>query len=428
MVWKEWIENLALRRIFFLEHDHYTERLDELNEIAAIDVPEDPRQKKRHPWLPHPELRETIPNISLFSCLYKLPNQITTVDMPDSATDLQRQLVATVNFFDLCVPNQPGFSSSVAAVTILPEPAHVAQAWKKWYYCGKKLRQLRYIRSMIQLHLERSKAAEEVWVIDEEAPNKEVQSYMSGSNDLDEISDRGQDTVIDPTVPSQSVIEEETKDDETKSTTNEMPATIDQSISAFKVNVNDTDISNLSPLEQEQAGDVSTIMKEEQIEISQCGHDLEVNLKENDEGQLPHSTTEDVTPEYPSVESKEEMTGEAHGDTSECELNKTTPTRSVVLESEEPKLFKYANFDVDQFARGIGFHEEAELGNLVSGIDIEQLSVYAREFAQRYVGLLFENWSCSLFSNILYLAITVHQMRVPLDSEKKLFDIQAFKG
>ena len=155
LTWTEWIENLALRRIYYLEHDHYGERREELNEIAELDVPEDTNQKTRLPWLPHPELRETVPNISLYSCLYQLPHQITTVDLPDSASDLDRQLAATQDFFDRCIPNQEGFSSSVVAITILPEPAHVAKAWRKWYACGTQLRKLKYIRYHMQLHFER---------------------------------------------------------------------------------------------------------------------------------------------------------------------------------------------------------------------------------------------------------------------------------
>ena len=136
MVWKEWIENLALRRVFFLEQDHYAERLEELD-TAARGPPDQPLFNPRLPWLPHPELRENVPNVSLYSCLYQLPHQIKLRSHSDKSSDLDKQLESAVDFFNLCVPNQPGFSSSVAAVTLLPEPSQVALAWKKWYFCGK---------------------------------------------------------------------------------------------------------------------------------------------------------------------------------------------------------------------------------------------------------------------------------------------------
>jgi len=63
---------------------------------------------------------------------------------------IDRQLAATINFFDKCVPNQPGYSSSVAAVTILPNSKRLAVARKLWYKSSKKLRRLRFIRSRLQ--------------------------------------------------------------------------------------------------------------------------------------------------------------------------------------------------------------------------------------------------------------------------------------
>jgi hypothetical protein len=55
------------------------------------------------------------------------------VTMLDQCNAIDWQLSVTSAFFDYCVPNQPGFSSSVAAVTILPSAAEIATAWKKWY-------------------------------------------------------------------------------------------------------------------------------------------------------------------------------------------------------------------------------------------------------------------------------------------------------
>ena len=43
------------------------------------------------------------------------------------------RLNVTAAFFDRCVPRPPGFSSSVAAVTILPDAPDLANAWRKWY-------------------------------------------------------------------------------------------------------------------------------------------------------------------------------------------------------------------------------------------------------------------------------------------------------
>jgi hypothetical protein len=70
-------------------------------------------------------------------------------DKNDDSRKLDWQLSVTSAFFDYCVPNQPGFSSSVAAVTILPSASELATAWKKWYKATRRLTQLRFIRRQL---------------------------------------------------------------------------------------------------------------------------------------------------------------------------------------------------------------------------------------------------------------------------------------
>ena len=64
---------------------------------------------------------------------------------------MDRQLNAAIKFFEKYVPKQPGYTSSVAAVTILPDSSHVTEAWKKWHACTKLLRRLSFIRRQLQL-------------------------------------------------------------------------------------------------------------------------------------------------------------------------------------------------------------------------------------------------------------------------------------
>lgn len=150
LIWSEWIDNLALRRVFFLEHDHFLESRKELRYLASLSDPELEFQSKRPPFIPHPEIRDTIPSVALYSALYKLPDYFFSTASSPSTSLLDRQLASTVDFFDKCVPNQPGYSSSVAAVTILPDASQVAQAWRKWYQCASRLRRLRFIRNRIR--------------------------------------------------------------------------------------------------------------------------------------------------------------------------------------------------------------------------------------------------------------------------------------
>ncbi|KAG7350004.1 ureide permease [Nitzschia inconspicua] len=131
LLWHEWVDNLALRRVYFWEAGH--RRIKELREITAIQnvIPQDESQRNLPPYLPDPELRDTPPS-----------------------SRLEREMVATTKFFDECVPAQPRLSSSVAAVTIIPDANRVAKAWMKRYKIETKLRRLRLIRSIIRHKME----------------------------------------------------------------------------------------------------------------------------------------------------------------------------------------------------------------------------------------------------------------------------------
>ena len=176
----EWIQILAMRRVYYLESDIWEERCAELREtLLHEEVQRRERKKKTHftfeetkrrkeeerhlverdPWIPHPEQRDTVPNIALYSVLVgglpSLPEQavdpmhggdVVTLTKRDS---IDWQLSLTAAFFDHCVPNQPGFSSSVAAVSIMPSSKAIAVAWRKWYKAARKLRRLRFIRDQI---------------------------------------------------------------------------------------------------------------------------------------------------------------------------------------------------------------------------------------------------------------------------------------
>jgi hypothetical protein len=73
-------------------------------------------------------------------------------------SDEEWQLQVVRSFFDQCVPNQPGYTSSVAAITILPNAKDLASAWRSWYVCAAKLRRLRFIRSLISEYTKKKKS------------------------------------------------------------------------------------------------------------------------------------------------------------------------------------------------------------------------------------------------------------------------------
>lgn len=171
---KEWRDILALRRVYFLEADHWSDRNIELEETLlreerenindSVDGSDDDIEsaknyaKIRDPWVHHPEQRDTVPNVQLYSvlvgglpslpCEAFLQEDVKAVFSRKQSIDWQ--LAVTSAFFDHCVPNQPGFSSSVAAVTILPAASQLSEAWKHWYRTAAKMRRLRFIRTQIK--------------------------------------------------------------------------------------------------------------------------------------------------------------------------------------------------------------------------------------------------------------------------------------
>lgn len=155
LIWNEWIENSALRRVYYLEAEHFDNRKRELEYLANLDVEYERPEKELMQFLPHPELKETVPPVALYSALYKLP--------PCDVISVDEQLKATIEFFDKCVPNQPGYSSSVAAATILPDPSHLALVWGKFYALSTQVRRLRFIRyRMKELRNEKREIREQI--------------------------------------------------------------------------------------------------------------------------------------------------------------------------------------------------------------------------------------------------------------------------
>ena len=123
----EWVDALALRRVYYLESDHWHNRLSELSETCldfdVEDSDEDEEggmakrrlinkggvggagctggkksrpRRHRDPWIPHPEQRETVPNIELYSVLVgqipSIPSEIIDERNMEAALGTQENL------------------------------------------------------------------------------------------------------------------------------------------------------------------------------------------------------------------------------------------------------------------------------------------------------------------------------------------------
>ena len=228
---KEWIENIALRRAFFLEANHHKQRMRELNKLeldffskrkkqegrsfsnltaasanananANVNTSTDGASDSDHsndenettipPFMTHPEIRETPPSVGIYSVLFKLPQSMITYGT-DGATQVERQLVATSKFFDDIIPPQPGYSSSVVAVTVIPNAKLVAIAWAKWTKCETKLQTLRHIGKLIKENEGKLKDPTE-------EQNKKISRLLASPTDDWRHNKNDRDTVENTTV------------------------------------------------------------------------------------------------------------------------------------------------------------------------------------------------------------------------------------
>lgn len=144
---QEWIELLAIRRIYYLEANIDQERRRLFQKQVAE---EDSSLDDREPWIPHPEQPDTPASIELYSVLMgNLPVLPSTSSPTYTRDNIDWQLTLATTFLEQMAPPTPGFTSSVAAVTILPGAASVGEAWRKWYAAASQLRRLRFIRKLV---------------------------------------------------------------------------------------------------------------------------------------------------------------------------------------------------------------------------------------------------------------------------------------
>ena len=325
----EWIENVSLRRKYYLEATHYSNRMNELNKLALErqqrsspadeDEDDDPEALRRSmesmsesvrllntrlrsftyadrpEWRPHPEIRETPPSIGIFSVLYQLPKSLVTFDT-DGATTLERQLVATTNFFNEIIRPDPGFSSSVAAVTVVPNAKLVDRARSRWNACARKLQKLRYIRRIKQ----RRKAEQE-------------------AHEKRELKRKSEGMLV-------PVREEEAQLDSNNNNVLEIPSRV------FNIDGGGG------------SSDSESVHSSEGIEIT------------------PNTTNSVLL--------------------TDSTIDPSGGNQTTSILRRNPIEFRYEFFDIKAYAPSVGFHEEVhDISDFVHGMGIEEFHVFARECA-----------------------------------------------
>lgn len=338
---------MALRRVYYLEYNHYQARKEELEALEQLEDPEDPCQQNRPAFLPQPELRDTVPNVSLYSVLYKLPSVHFATLSSVTSSEVQRQLEMAVEFFDKVVPNQPGYSSSVAAVTILPDVNQVSKAWKKWFDCASKLRRLRFIRKRLQLLQEGQDKNVEVIFSDDRACDSDVGSFHS--------------------YPTGIGLEQASR-------------TPEGSGNAGKQRNCSTPKRSLTP--------IGALYKLETVDEGSAG-DMSSSGDVGDPEGVPSDVQVLMTRKSRSSDSNgfdDESLGSAHyhiDDINPISDRAGTSIRSNRSNCRNARFV--SDMKKDRFLASVGVAEESKLETFFAHDEIEQMTVYCREYARRWV-------------------------------------------
>jgi hypothetical protein len=191
-LWGQWVYNLRLRRRYYLEADHYTKATDFVQQVSSMGDDDETMARKtasyKQPWIADPEQLETVPAIELYSALVgnlptkpteiigldsagaqQVPPQADAADAGSIATQstarkkneeifaimksiptIEWQLAVTSATFDRAIPEKEDcFTSSVAAITILPDSSCLALSWRRWYAAINAQRRLKFVRQLL---------------------------------------------------------------------------------------------------------------------------------------------------------------------------------------------------------------------------------------------------------------------------------------
>ena len=352
--------------------------MQELDDIANLQTkPEDPIIAQRPPFVPHPEMREVPPNVSLYSVLYQLPVSLVTFDT-DGETQMDRQLVATVKFFNECVPSQPGFTSSVVAATIIPDAARVAKCWTTWYRLERKVRMVRYIRKIIRGKLQKiEEGTTDIYDDVAEALKHSNHAVKTAAKHAYEsVSQTASAALQSPKISSM------VQNIRTSSSSDNLPSSVQDG----------NDVAEQTPLVSSSKDDT------DDLEANDSSPKESNSESDDDEGGFWQNIfSGNWKKDEPNVgsESDKEIKSFADDDNSQGDIEMQGYNESLKDTNDkeadggggkfygaQTHGFKYENYDVKQYAKTISHDEETELIDIVDGLGIEELSVFAREYAQ----------------------------------------------
>jgi hypothetical protein len=182
---EEWAEMVCLRRVWYLEqrrgHSLMQDDPSQLvlesewhrgfstsssaaegeaeadNEEEGWIMPHDEQHlHERDAWIPHPEQPDTVPNIEPYSMLIgPLPKPRPFLMDEDSFPGLifpqQLLLKRIIQQLEEQLPKEPGYTSPICAITVVPTAKDIGPVWRQWYTTLMKLRRLLLIEQRLRL-------------------------------------------------------------------------------------------------------------------------------------------------------------------------------------------------------------------------------------------------------------------------------------
>ena len=156
LIRREWLAMSILRRKYYLEADHFhaycenvawIEQESKMNSVqetlgmrrairgsVSLDIHRQLKhiEDRRDVWVPNHDYDEPVPPIELYSILItNIPTNPSKVldeeDIRGGRATIAWQIEYIEAFLEKCFPKEEGFTSSIAAISILPSPPKIAQ-------------------------------------------------------------------------------------------------------------------------------------------------------------------------------------------------------------------------------------------------------------------------------------------------------------
>jgi len=355
---------------------------------------------------------------------------------------LERQLEAAVEFFDQCVPNQPGYTSSIAAITMVPDAKQLTKVWGKWYACGNQLRRLRYLKALLERRREMKKAGQlslhEILFVAPVSIGSTVKEFTTekiaeGIKAVRGLGHRHESTkqqqgrlqnrkegklssspqlqlIMEEAEDNDGLLDHKKEDDDQYKETSGTQQVVKATANSDENKVLESGIADSANMEESR---YYSVLETESFRGSTTSMDASKNVaaavdietgapvqqSASPRDSVRASTTRDnaeynVAFEVVIGEPTDRGQKKDVGEHDRCPTHTVSSSigpgfkpRSIIDE------FEYDEFDPVIFAKWLGYSEETELDQLIDTLDIEQLIVFDRETSQSASNPCVYGWS-----------------------------------